>query len=114
MFAWDIGWWWCCLNPRERSVLHSTIEALSLTVWVGIPVSLWDSFWLIQTGVSPRVKEAFRYTYKLEIVTIVLEGEEVAVIRPVGGYLLDWASWLAFILTPDAACVGGCGQSQLP
>lgn len=114
MFAWNIAYWYCCINPRERSVLHSTAEALLLTLWVGVPIDTWDAFWLLQADTNDEVKAAFRSIYRLEIVTIGGEETEAVVVRPTDGYLPDWVSWSAFILTPAAACLDGCQQSRVP
>lgn len=114
MFAWDIAFWWCCINPREQGVLRGTIIGLADTLGVGFPVPLWDAFWLPYSGVNDEVKAAFRSIYRLEIVTIAIEGEDVAVIRARSGYVLDYFSWAAFLLTPEAACLAGCQQSRVP
>lgn len=109
-----IGWWFCCLNPREREVLRATIEGLALTLYVGIPLSLWDGFWLIYLYHGAAMRAAFLDIYRLEIVEIEL-GEPpvpVQVVRPLNES--EYVDWLVFILTPDAACVDGCQQSKLP
>jgi len=114
MFAWDIPFWWCCLNPREREVLRATIEALALTFWVGIPVEIWDGFWLIHSSNGQAVRDAFLSIYKLEIVTIVVDPElpPVDVVR--ARFALDYGSWLLFLAEPEAACLAGCEQSTVP
>lgn len=114
MFAWDIGFWYCCLNPREQGVLRGTIIGLADTLYVGFPSPIWDAFWFPYTGVNDAVKSAFLSIYKLEIVTITLEDVEVSVIRPRGGDNAAWISWTIFLLTPAAACLDGCQQSRVP
>jgi hypothetical protein len=114
MFAWDIGYWFCCLNPREREVLRLTAEGLVLTLFVGVPVAVWDLFWITYAGNGAAVREAFLSIYKLEIVTIVVEEVPVDVVVPVGGYLADWVSWSLYVATPAAVCGDGCQQSRVP
>lgn len=114
MFAWDIGYWYCCLNPREQGVLRGTIMGIAETLNVGIPKIVWDFFWLPYGGDSEAVRLAFLATYRLEIVTIPL-GEppiDETVVRAL--YPLDYASWFLFLLSPEAACIGGCQQSRVP
>lgn len=114
MFAWDIAFWYCCLNPREQGVLRGSIIGLTDTLWVGLPVEIWDAFWLPYGGVNASVKEAFLSIYRLEIVTITVEEIDISVVRPRDGYLPAWISWSLFLLTPEAACIGGCRQSRVP
>lgn len=114
MFAWDIGFWYCCLNNREQGVLRGTIIGLADTLFLGLPVVLWNAFWLPYGGVNDEVKQAFLSIYKLEIVTITVEGDELSVVRPIGDSAVTWLSWALFLLTPAAACVGGCSQSTVP
>lgn len=114
MFAWDIGYWWCCLNLREQGVLRGTIIGLFDTLQVGIPTVLWDAFWLPYGGYNAEVKEAFVSIYRLEIVTIPLgePPEDVSVMRARDP--LQYLSWAAFLLTEQAACFDGCEQSRVP
>jgi len=112
MFAWDIGFWYCCLNLREQAVLRATIIGLADTLYVGIPKPLWDAFWFPFVFVETAYQPAFLSIYKLEIVTIVVDLEEIAVVRPIAGHLPDYISWSLFLITPAAACLDGCGQSS--
>lgn len=114
MFPWDIDFWWCCLNPRERVVLRSTIDGIALTLNVGIPKPLWDTFWLGTLNSGEPVRDAFLSIYGLEIVTIPL-GEppvDTQVVRAKDG--LTYAAWFVYIFTPAAACLSGCQQSSVP
>lgn len=110
----DISWWLCCLNSGERSVLRSTVEALALTLWVGIPFDLWDAFWtgVPYSGDARRI--AFLHIYRLETIEVVdVETDlEVLLVRPLDAVL--YAEWVVYLLTPDAACLSGCEQSQMP
>lgn len=90
------------------------VICLADTLMIGCPTAIFNAFWFPYGGVNDAVKDAFRATYKLEIVTIVLEDEEVSVVRPFGGYEPDWISWALFLFTPAAACGGGCQQSRVP
>lgn len=109
-----IEWWFCCLNPRERGVLRSTILGIAETLNVGIPVAIWGAFWLPYSPSGEAMREAFRSVYMLEIVTIVIDPElpPVDVVRSTDG--LQYAVWAVFLLTPGAACLAGCQQSKLP
>lgn len=114
MFAWNIGFWYCCLHPREQGVLRGCIICLADTLFVGCPVPVFDAFWLPYSQVNNEVKAAFLSTYKLEIVTITVDDSDLSVVRPRSGYTVDWISWAVFILSPGAACIGGCQQSRVP
>lgn len=111
---WDIGFWYCCIHPRERAVLNATIEGLVITLNEGIPLDLWDAFWSPWSGNGEAVRAAFRSIYKLEIVEIVVDPElpPIEAVRARDGVVI--ALWGAFLLTPAAACVGGCQQSTVP
>jgi len=112
--VYGIDWWYCCLNPRERSVLHSMAVALPLTLFLGVPVEEWDLFWLATFDDHEAYRAAFLSIYMLEIVTIGVDDEEVSVVRPRDGGLPFWVGASLFILTPSAACLTGCGQSRVP
>lgn len=114
MWAWDIDYWFCCLNPRERVLLRDTSEGLVLTLFIGIPKTLWDAFWIPTIHGSEKVREAFLSIYKLEIVTIPLGGEDTLVVRPRDGYADVWLDWSIFMVSPAAACLSGCQQSTVP
>lgn len=109
-----IEWWYCCLNVRERTVIRQTCEGLVLTLFVGVPLVVWEAFWLVLADSGEACREAFLSIYGLEIATI--EGEEgaVVVVRPVDGSLPDWVAYSIFMLSPNAACLAGCGQSRVP
>lgn len=114
MFAWDIQLWYCCLNVRERQVLRNTVEGLLLTLWVGIPGPVWDAFWFGLGAYNDQVKSAFLSIYKLEIVTIEIDGEDLSVVRVRDGWLADYVSWSVFIFLPETSCPDGCQQSRVP
>lgn len=114
MFAWDIAFWFCCLNPREREVLRLTIEGLILTVNVGIPVAAWDLFWVVFPDNGAAVRAAFLTTYRLSIVTIEVGDPPVPVDVVQADEYTSIISWALFLLEPEAACVEGCQQSTVP
>lgn len=84
------------------------------TVNVGIPVPIWLAFWLPYPGVSDEVRSAFLDTYRLRIVTIEV-GDPPLPVDVVQAYEgADYVAWAVFLLTPEAACSSGCGQSVVP
>lgn len=109
-----IDWWWCCIHPREQGVLRGTIMGIAETLNVGIPTAIWDAFWLPYTPSGAAMRAAFLSIYGLETVTVVVDPElpPVEVVRALDG--LRYAAWMVFLLTPPAACSGGCQQSRLP
>lgn len=113
MFAWDIAFWFCCLNPREREVLRLTVEGLILTVNVGIPLAAWDLFWFTYSPNGDALRVAFRSLYKLEIGTILVGEPPVPVDAVVSTDYATVLSWGLFLLTLDAVCSDGCEQSTV-
>lgn len=114
MFAWDIAFWFCCLNPRERGVLRATIDGEIATLGVGIPLDVWNTFWIASPDNGTAVREAFLRIFRLEIVTIEIGDPPVPVdvVAPID--YAQWLSWGLFLLTPSAACLSGCQQSTVP
>lgn len=109
-----IAWWFCCLNPLERTALRQTALALPATSFLGVPLDIWDAFWLGAGGGMDARRDAFLTVYQLEIVTID-EGEPpvpVEVVRPVD--LPLWVSWSLYVLTSASLCPDGCEQSKPP
>lgn len=110
----QIDWWFCCLNPRERVVLRDTCEGLALTLFTGVPLTVWEAFWVTSPNNAEAIREAFLHIYRLEIATIVVDDVETTVVRPVSGASALWTSWVLFMVTPSAACTDGCQQSRVP
>lgn len=94
--------------------MRQTAEGLALTLYVGVPLTLWDIFWLGTTHNSARYREIFRSLYHLEIGTMDVSGDIVDAIVVVSGFEWWWIQMTAFLLTPGGACLDGCQQSQLP
>jgi len=111
---WDIGFWYCCIHPRERAVLAATIEGLVITLNEGIPLALWNAFWLPWAGNGEAVRTAFLSVYQFEIVEIVVDPEfpPIEAVRAKDGLVV--VLWGVFLLTPPAACLEGCQQSTVP
>lgn len=114
MFEWDIGFWYCCLNDREQGVLRGTIMALAETLYVGVPKPIWDAFWLPYLGTGQAVRDAFLSIYRLKIVTIEVGEPPVPLDVVRSDDVPLYVSWGLFLLTPEAACLGGCQQSTVP
>lgn len=101
--------WFCCLNPDERSILSVMIEAEVLTLFVGVPVAVYDALWVPVLLSSEARRAAFLSIYHLEIVTIVVDDEvEVEVVRPT--FLPFWVEAAGWLLLPEASCPEGCRQ----
>lgn len=106
--------WFCCLHPRERTVLRETALALPVTLFLGVPKDIWDVFWVGAPDNGAAIRDSFLSVYGLEIVTIMEDEVEVQVVRPSAGYLGYWIEWSLFVVTPGAACLAGCEQSTFP
>lgn len=89
-------------------------EAIALTLGEGIPVELYSLTWAISGRDGAAYRQAFEALYHLEIGTIVDGGVPVDAMIPVGGYTSWWLDIALFLLTPGAACLDGCTQSQRP
>jgi len=107
-----ISWWFCCLNDAEKGVILATEDGFLATLFQGIPVAVWNAFWLPwpYTGEARRV--AFRVIFGLEIATIDSDGVPLDVVRPASGMIGQWLEWELYLETPAAACVDGCQQSR--
>lgn len=95
-------------------MLRQTALALPLTLYLGVPTSIYDTFWFGAAGNGDAARENFLLIYGLEIVTILIESEETEVVRPKSGYLDYWISWGLYVLTPESTCSAGCQQSTFP
>jgi len=110
----DIGWWYCCLNTAEKTVMRQTCEGLALTLFEGVPLPVWDALWLATDHNSDDFKLAFLALYHLRIGTMDVDDEAIAAVVVVGGFTALWVGWSLFMVTPAAACLAGCEQSRLP
>lgn len=106
--------WWCCLSPTERTVLRGMAEALPLTLFLGVPVDVWDALWFGAPGVNEDRRMQALHNYLLEIATISEDGgeTEIDVVRPVD--LPFWVETSLWILQPAAACLDGCSWFVFP
>lgn len=114
MTDYGVPFFYCCLHVAERTVLRLTAEGFALTAYSGIPLPVWDVFWLALGHDEDRYKQAFLGLYHARIGTIMDGDEEVAAIVPEADFTLWWIVVALFILLPEAACLDGCGQSQRP
>lgn len=110
----EVPSWWCCLNPTERNVVRGMAEALPLTLYVGVPVAIWDALWFGASGVNEDRRVTALNTYLLEIATITdtETEEEIEVVRPT--YLPFWVEASLWVLLPAAACLDGCSWFVFP
>ena len=109
----DISNWFCCLNPRERGVLASTLSALGVAMWLGMPVDIWRAFWLLYSPRGEAMQTAFLDVFGFEIATIETEEGEQEVVRTRQGWLSYHVHWYGFLLSPESACLGGCKFSYV-
>ncbi len=114
MLTRPLSWFYCCLHPREQSVLRAVSEALFVSFFVGIPVPVYRSFWLLWPGAGTDVRLAFEEVYGLEIVTIAIDDNEVEVVRPRSNRVVFWFGAVLYMATPQSLCAGGCEQSSVP
>jgi len=94
--------------------VRQTALDLPLTLFVGIPVDLWFTLCAASGLGGGRMREAFLDIYHLGIVTIMEGEDEIEVVAPADGFLSLWVDWSLFVVTPSAACLGGCEQSSFP
>ncbi len=94
--------------------MRGMAEALPLTLFLGVPVEIWDALWFGAPGVNEDRRVTALHTYFLEIVTIPPdEGEDdVTLVRPT--YLPFWVTASLWILEPDAVCLSGCSWLRFP
>jgi len=104
----------CCLNPAERSIIRSTVLGLALTLGVGVPVDLWDAYWIGSGHDSDAYRDVFRFIYHLDIVTIEDAESPYDAVRPADGWSDLWVDLAVVVLLPGGACLDGCGQSDFP
>ena len=109
----DISAWFCCLNPREKGVLGSLLSALGVALWFGMPKVAFDVFWVLYPYTGDAIREAFLEIYGFEIVTIETPTGEQELVRSKQNWLPCHLHWYFFLLSPDAACSGGCGFSYV-
>jgi len=113
MFLGDIEFWFCCINPTERGVLRPLVEAIALTLNVGMPLDLYLALWAVFPENSEARRNAFASIYGLETVTVVPGGELAPydAVRALDPVL--YASWFVYVFTLPATCVDGCEQSTV-
>lgn len=107
-------WWYCCLDTPEKTVLRQTAEGLALTLYLGVPLAVWDAFWIVTTHDSDPFKVVFRSLYHLTIGTMDVDDVPVDAVVVVDGFEGWWLALTLFLLTPAGACLDGCQQTQLP
>lgn len=93
---------YCCLNSRERSVMQQMGTWFGATGGTRVPISNWRAFWGITGSAFAAYSSLFAANYRLNVVPTG---------SGAGVYFLDpimWGQVAVFVLTPAAACVGGC------
>lgn len=94
--------------------MQLTAEGLALTLFVGVPYSLWDVFWFAGAHNSDEYKLAFLHLYHLETVTVELDLVPTLVVAVVAGFEDFWLEVIAWLLDPNSTCPDGCGLSKRP
>lgn len=92
-------------------MFRATCIGLVETLFVGIPKPIWDALWLASFFPTEGMPENFLRIYHLEIVTIGVGDDAYEAVAPQDGYLSLWVDNSLFIVTPGAACIGGCPLS---
>jgi len=87
---------------------------LTLTLGAGVPLELYEAFWFASLRDTEAYRAAFEALYHLEIGTMMDGGVPIDAMVPVDGFTIWWLEIGLFLLTPDAACLSGCQQSQRP
>lgn len=106
--------WYCCLNPLERETLKLTVEGLVLTLNLGIPLDLWNAFWVLGIGAGEVRRSAFRNVYRLEIVNVEYGDPPIPtdVVRSTDYALV--VEWGLYLVATAGLCLDGCQQSTFP
>jgi len=88
--------------------------ALPLTLFLGVPVAVWDAMWFGAPGVNQDRIDTALVTYQLEIATIIdtETEEEIDVVRPTN--LPFWVEVSLWVLEPASACLDGCSWFVFP
>jgi len=94
--------------------MRGMAEALLLTLYLGVPVEIWDALWLVSGRGGDRYKDAFLALYHLEHGSMIVDDLPIDAIVIVDGYGEWWLGIVLWLLDPGAACLDGCPQSQRP
>lgn len=106
--------WFCCISDPHRSVFRVVAEAMLLTLGMGLPPEIWGAAWIASGRDTELDRASFMSVYHLTTGTVIIDGSPFEWIVPVSGFEALWISYGAFLLTPSAACLSGCEQSQRP
>lgn len=106
--------WWCCLDPPERTMLRVTAEGFLLTLYLGMPLTIWLAAWAVTGEDTEERRDAFLRLYHAEIGTMLIDGSPVDAVVPLEDYVFWWVEIVLWLLDPRAACLDGCPQSQRP
>lgn len=90
------------------------IEGLVLTLYVGVPETIWDATWIVTGFDTAERRAAFLHLYHLEIVNVLLDDVLTSVVRAADEWIAWWAELVLWLLLPGAACLSGCEQSTVP
>jgi len=105
---------YCCLDVPERTMLRITSQGFLLTLFLGMPLELWDAAWLTTLESTPERKTAFLHLYHAEIGTMLVDDAPIDAVVPTEGFAGWWFEVVLWLLDPQAACLDGCQQSQRP
>ena len=102
------------MRPLELSVVVNTALSLTGTLFVGVPVDIWNAFWISAEVGVPYRRDIFLSYMHLEIVTIVIGDPPVPVevVRPAD--LPLWVELSLYVDTHPALCPSGCEYERFP
>lgn len=110
--TYNISWWWCCLNPREKNTLLGIMPFFTISGSF-IEATTFRAICVITGELSnSELFENFINTYLLTHGYIEVPDEP-----PLEVYYFDtlfYVQLAAFLLTTEAACTEPCGLRPFP
>lgn len=94
--------------------MRSTAIGMPETLYLGIPLPLWNLLWVGTLHNTDYYRAAFLSLYGLRIGTMVVDGSDIEAVVIRDGFLAWWVSATLFVLSPEGACLDGCPLSSLP
>lgn len=106
--------WLCCLNPVEYVATLVMVAGLTGTLFVGVPVEVYDAAWVGGVPSAAARRDAYLPLMLLEIVTIVVGDPPVPVVVVRPSDLIWWVEFCLYYETTVPLCPSGCEYPDFP
>ena len=98
----------CCMTSWDYSITIGTLAMFVTSLFLPVPRAEWDALWTVYPYDVPTWQAVYFLRWGLEETFIIVDDVPVPAVG-----IVDYGWWLAlgaWLITPAASCLDGCGH----